>query len=163
MKGCPNNNLAPSKNKSKKNLRSIPSIPTCSRIPSTLIAICQLPNSYDILQHPASTKIVNSSIWQMVTKWRCIRLSSLSTRPATTLHPTYGQMRRLSASPSTSSNIATILATPPRNGGHAITVEGSIRTIRNQKQRSFVELGDGSTAYSVQAVLDPQLAEGHVQ
>lgn len=69
-------------------------------------------------------------------------------------------MRRLSACPSASSNIATILATPPRNGGHAITVEGSIRTIRNQKQRSFVELGDGSTAYPIQAVLDPQLAEG---
>ncbi|KAF6218560.1 hypothetical protein HO133_005910 [Letharia lupina] len=69
-------------------------------------------------------------------------------------------MRPLSAFPTASPNVATILATPPRHGGHVITVEGSIRTIRNQKQRSFVELGDGSTAYSLQAVLDPQLAEG---
>lgn len=69
-------------------------------------------------------------------------------------------MRRLSALPTASANIATILATPPRHGGHAITAEGSIRTIRNQKQCSFVDLGDGSTAYPLKAVLDPQLAQG---
>ena len=72
-------------------------------------------------------------------------------------------MRRLSAYPTASPNVATILATPPRHDGQTITVEGSIRTIRSQKQRSFVELGDGSTVLSLQAVLDPQLAEGHVQ
>lgn len=69
-------------------------------------------------------------------------------------------MRCLSACTTAIPNIATILATPPRNGGHTVTVEGSIRTVRNQKQRSFVELGDGSTAYPLQAVLDPQLADG---
>lgn len=99
----------------------------------------------------------------MVTIWRCLRLSPLASRPGITLLPPHVQMRRLSTFPTVTANIATILATPPRHGGHAITVEGSIRTIRNQKQRSFVELGDGSTAHSLQAVLDPQLAQGHVQ
>lgn len=99
----------------------------------------------------------------MVTIWRSSRLPPLSSRPKITLPRTHVQMRRLSALPITSPNVATILATPPRDGGHAVTVEGSIRTIRNQKHRSFVELGDGSTVYSLQAVLDPQLAQGHVQ
>lgn len=99
----------------------------------------------------------------MVTIWRCNRLPPLSSRPAITLRLTHVQIRLLSAFPTACPNVATILATPPRHGCHAITVEGSIRTIRNQKQRSFVELGDGSTVYTLQAVLDSQLAEGHVQ
>ena len=137
------------------------SIPTCPRIPRDLIKICQLLNSYDILQHPPTT--VDSSIWQMVITWRCIRPLPLPPRPATTLPLTRLQLRPLSACPTASPNVATILATPPRHGGHTITVHGSIRTIRSQKQRSFVELGDGSTAFSLQAVLAPQLAKGHVQ
>lgn len=99
----------------------------------------------------------------MVTIWRRIGLSPPSSGPAITFPPNHVHMRRLSAIPTAGPNVATILATPPRLGGHAITIEGSIRTIRNQKQRSFVELGDGSTAYSLQAVLDPRLAEGHVR
>jgi len=37
-------------------------------------------------------------------------------------------------------------------------VTGHIRTIRNQKRRSFVEIGDGSTIRSLQALLDPAQA-----
>ena len=98
----------------------------------------------------------------MLTVWRRIGLPPPSSRPQIISLPTHIRMQALSALPTISPNVATILATPPRHGGHTITVEGSIRTIRNQKQRSFVEIGDGSTAHSLQAVLDPRLAEGHV-
>ena len=117
-----------------------------------------------LLRHSAApTYNVDTSIWQMVITWRRIRPLPLPPRPATTLPPTRLQLRRLSACPTASPNVATVLATPPRHGGHTITVQGSIRTIRSQKQRSFVELGDGSTAFPLQAVLDPRLAKGHVQ
>ena len=99
----------------------------------------------------------------MVTIWRRTRLLPRSSRLANPLPPTHFHMRLLSTCPTASPNVATILATSPQHAGHTVTVEGSIRTIRNQKQRSFVELGDGSTAYSLQAVLDPQLADGQVE
>lgn len=99
----------------------------------------------------------------MITIWRCTRLLPRSSKLSTARPPTHVQVRPLSTCPTASPNIATVLATPPQHGGRTITVEGSIRTIRNQKQRSFVELGDGSTAYPLQAVLDPQLADGHVE
>ncbi|KAL8949370.1 MAG: hypothetical protein Q9222_004520 [Ikaeria aurantiellina] len=41
-----------------------------------------------------------------------------------------------------------------------IDVVGSVRTIRRQKQRTFVEIGDGSTVQSLQAVLNPKDAQG---
>ena len=137
------------------------SIPNRSRIPCKFLDDLSTP---ELLRHfAASTDNASSSIWQMIITWRYIRLSPLSSRPATTFPPTHVHIRLRSTCPTASSNIATILATPPGHGGHTITVEGSIRTIRNQKQRSFVELGDGSTAFPLQAVLDPQLAEGQVQ
>ena len=138
------------------------SIPTCSRIFCTHpIKICQLLPIVQLLPHSAaSTNKANSSIRQMVTLWRCTRLLPRSSRLANPLPPTHVRMRLLSTCPTTIPNIATILATSPRHGGHTVTVEGSIRTVRNQKQHSFVALGDGSTAYSLKAVLDPQLADG---
>lgn len=71
----------------------------------------------------------------------------------------HGVVRRLSHHPS----IATILATPPTAHGEIITAVGSVRTIRNQKQRSFVEIGDGSTVHPVQALLRPAQAQGSVR
>ena len=137
------------------------SIPNGSRIPCKFLDDLSTP---ELLRHSAaSTDNDFSSVGQMIITWRCIRLSPLSSRPATTSLPRQVHIRLRSTCPTASSNIATILATPPGHGGHTITVEGSIRTIRNQKQRSFVELGDGSTAFPLQAVLEPQLAEGHVQ
>ena len=61
-----------------------------------------------------------------------------------------------------SPSIATILAFPPDLEEHEIRATGAIRTIRNQKQRSFIELGDGSTTQSLQAVLEPAQAKGCV-
>ena len=43
---------------------------------------------------------------------------------------------------------------------HPVEVTGHIRTVRNQKRLSFVELGDGSTTQSLQALLEPSLAKG---
>ena len=57
-------------------------------------------------------------------------------------------------------NIATILSSEPTDDSQKIAVAGSVRTIRNQKNRSFLELGDGSTTHSLQAVLEPQHADG---
>lgn len=68
-----------------------------------------------------------------------------------------------------SSSSSSSSAQPPpslilqRGGGtQPVTVAGFVRTIRNQKQRSFVELGDGSTIYPLQAVLSPSHAKGYV-
>ena len=58
-------------------------------------------------------------------------------------------------------NIATLLATPPIADAPTITAVGSVRTIRNQKLRSFVEIGDGSTVHTLQALLQPNHAEGY--
>ncbi|SLM33553.1 asparaginyl-trna synthetase [Lasallia pustulata] len=60
-------------------------------------------------------------------------------------------------------NHSSILALPPVTEGHEpldITVLASVRTVRNQKKRSFVELGDGSTIHSLQAVLEPSQCRG---
>lgn len=62
-----------------------------------------------------------------------------------------------------SPSIASVLALPPLTEGHDphdITISASVRTVRNQKKRSFVELGDGSTIHSLQAVLEPSQCHG---
>ncbi|KAL9027772.1 MAG: hypothetical protein Q9196_003754 [Gyalolechia fulgens] len=41
-----------------------------------------------------------------------------------------------------------------------IEIVGAVRTIRKQKHRAFVEIGDGSSVQSLQAVLNPDQAEG---
>ena len=59
--------------------------------------------------------------------------------------------------------IASLVArTPVGNDQESrrITVAGFVRTVRNQKLRSFVEIGDGSTVESLQAVLEPHQAKG---
>ena len=40
-----------------------------------------------------------------------------------------------------------------------VTLNGVIRSIRNQKQRSFASIGDGSSLESLQALLPSQLAQ----
>ena len=59
-------------------------------------------------------------------------------------------------------NIATILSKDPQEAStlQSTRVVGTIRTIRNQKRHSFVEIGDGSTPRSLQALLEPHQAEG---
>ena len=71
-------------------------------------------------------------------------------------------VRCLSLSALASPSIATILASPPKGDAETITAVGSVRTVRNQKQRSFVEIGDGSTVHSLQALLQPAQAERYV-
>ncbi|KAL9124208.1 MAG: hypothetical protein Q9217_006437 [Psora testacea] len=58
-------------------------------------------------------------------------------------------------------NIATILSTIPASESESITAVGSIRTVRNQSNITFVELEDGSTSESLKALLlQKPLAEG---
>ena len=72
--------------------------------------------------------------------------------------------RHLSSLAFNQQDIATILATDPgkEDSLQPTRVVGTVRTIRNQKRRSFVELGDGSTSRSLQALLEPHQAEGQV-
>ena len=50
------------------------------------------------------------------------------------------------------------LNNPP--GPHNVTVTGFVRSVRRQKQRAFVALGDGSSYESLQAVIQPEHAHG---
>ncbi|MCJ1404717.1 asparaginyl-tRNA synthetase [Xylographa trunciseda] len=66
-----------------------------------------------------------------------------------------------SSSPVSNLSVANILALPPLSEDQTprkIVVTGHIRTIRKQKRHSFVELGDGSTIHTLQALLDPPQA-----
>ena len=60
-------------------------------------------------------------------------------------------------------NIASLLTHQRLSDDHEsqhVVVTGFVRTVRNQKLRSFVEIGDGSTVKSLQAVLEPHQARG---
>ena len=60
-------------------------------------------------------------------------------------------------------NIASALALRPSDNREDVTVQvsGTVRTIRKQKQRAFLQLGDGSTVHNLQAVLDPGHTQGY--
>ena len=60
-------------------------------------------------------------------------------------------------------SIASLLARSPScddRESQRVVVTGFVRTVRNQKLRSFVEIGDGSSTKSLQAVLEPHQAKG---
>lgn len=54
-------------------------------------------------------------------------------------------------------SIAQILDNGPEDASKVV-VNGFIRSIRNQKQRSFANVGDGTTTKSLQAILTPEQA-----
>ena len=58
-------------------------------------------------------------------------------------------------------SIADILNTPADPPTFQ-SVIGFVRTVRKQKHISFVQLGDGSTVFPLQAILKPSQAEGQV-
>jgi len=69
--------------------------------------------------------------------------------------------RRLSTIPIANQSIASILALPTLDEDQTprkLVVTGHVRTVRNQKRHSFVEIGDGSTIHSLQALLNPSQA-----
>jgi hypothetical protein len=53
--------------------------------------------------------------------------------------------------------VAKLLNSPPSIG--SVTVNGFIRSIRNQKQRSFAVIGDGTSLEPLQALLTPDQAQ----
>jgi asparaginyl-tRNA synthetase len=77
---------------------------------------------------------------------RCLRLAS--THSQRTLH---------SSAPTTkaSLSVAELLDTPPAAPDNVI-VNGFVRSVRNQKNRSFASIGDGSSLEPLQALLTPQ-------
>jgi asparaginyl-tRNA synthetase len=56
------------------------------------------------------------------------------------------------------SSIAALLDQGPKDSGKVI-VNGFIRSIRNQKHRSFASIGDGSSLEPLQALLTPQQSQ----
>jgi asparaginyl-tRNA synthetase len=56
--------------------------------------------------------------------------------------------------------VAKLLGSPPSKGN--ITINGFIRSIRNQKARSFAVIGDGTSLEPLQALLTPAQAQGYV-
>lgn len=94
--------------------------------------------------------------------WRPYRISQFLSKRAIPNQLAAARLRPSSTLRISNPSIATILASPPALDEHIVKATGSVRTIRNQKHRSFVELGDGSTTQSLQAVLEPAQAEGCV-
>lgn len=104
-------------------------------------------------------------------RWRSLRQLNLHVRHPRPSFSTGVARRHLSKhatlnnSNNNNNNIASILALSPIADGFAqrkVEVTAHIRTIRNQKRHSFVELGDGSTIHSLQAVLSPSQATRYV-
>lgn len=75
----------------------------------------------------------------------------------------YQRQRNLSTTGIHLPNIASAhaLHTNDEQDNIAIEVVGSVRTIRKQKHRAFLEIGDGSTVHNLQAVLNPDQAQGY--
>ena len=96
-------------------------------------------------------------------QWQPLAVSRLRTRwPLTGLPvPTVG--RSLSHRGVASRSVAEILQLPQTGDSYEVTVKGSVRTVRRHKYVAFVELGDGSTIYTLQALLRVRQAQRYVQ
>jgi hypothetical protein len=81
----------------------------------------------------------------------CLRRCIRSLKPSRAFHVS-------SAFRDAPPSIAQLLDLGPVNSGNVI-VNGFIRSIRNQKQRSFASIGDGSTLEPLQALLTPEQAQ----
>ena len=98
--------------------------------------------------------------------WRSIRSSHFlpATCPGNLFIPPCRRWLSNKSSPSAYQNIATILDFRPsteQQESQPIVVTGHVRTVRNQKARSFVEIGDGSSIHSLQAIVAPWQAVGY--
>ena len=109
-----------------------------------------------------------SSGCQLAMTWRSFHLSHRCSRSRIPNSPfpysllLQSRAHCASAVRTTKPNVAAVLNSKPSDDCHAVTVTGSVRTIRNQKYRSFLELGDGSTTQTLQALLEPAQADGYV-
>jgi asparaginyl-tRNA synthetase len=74
------------------------------------------------------------------------------------VHSTHARSVRCFAN---AASVADLLDHPER-APNKLTVNGYIRTIRNQKTRSFASIGDGSSIEPLQALLTPQQAQRQV-
>ena len=123
-------------------------------------ALCQ-PLQVTLVQEPVERL---HAIWMVVTTMRGPPWSRsvLYMRHHNQILFTRVARRHLFKPSSGDLSISDILDLPPAFNGsepHRIEATGHVRTIRNQRRMSFVELGDGSTTRSLQAILDPPQAE----
>ena len=96
-------------------------------------------------------------------RWKLLRFPHDGTRGRIPIPGLYRPRRSVSTLSSKDESIAAILAREPsEETGQVvpILVTGSVRTVRKQKRHCFLEIGDGSTSRTLQAILEPQLAEG---
>ena len=95
-------------------------------------------------------------------RWKLLHFPHHGTHGRIPILGLYRPRRSISTLSSKDESIAAILAKEPSETGPVvpILVTGSVRTVRKQKRHCFLEIGDGSTSRTLQAVLEPQLAEG---
>ena len=122
--------------------------------PSTLVKVC-IHLKLLFCDHVDSWTLMSVMVWRSLHRPKPLRRYLSGTCISAT------QPQHTSTFLRSIPKIADILSTPPTIDPQSITVTGSIRTIRNQKYRSFLELGDGSTSHSLQAVLQPSQAAGY--
>ncbi|KAL8828099.1 MAG: hypothetical protein Q9170_006748 [Blastenia crenularia] len=98
-------------------------------------------------------------LWRLLRHPRFLqaRLPCCAARP-----PGGPTLRKLSTATDSVPTVANALAlrTSEDHDNTIIEVFGAVRTIRKQKHRAFLEIGDGSSVHTLQAVLNPAQAEG---
>ncbi|KAL8775126.1 MAG: hypothetical protein Q9209_000605 [Squamulea sp. 1 TL-2023] len=88
--------------------------------------------------------------------WRYQRLQRI-------LQPSKQCRRSLSSTKYQPLDVASALALRPCDDRENVMIQvaGTVRTIRKQKNCAFLQIGDGSTVHSLQAVLNPDHAQGY--
>jgi hypothetical protein len=116
----------------------------CTDIIPIPVIVDLLPSHY---LHPSGQSMVQPRFSRQLS--RCLRFSQSQSRAI------HCSPRRCSPTPL---SIASLLDSAPAETEN-VTVNGFIRSIRNQKQRSFAAIGDGSSLEPLQALLTPEQAQ----
>ena len=91
-----------------------------------------------------------------IMQWQPLGISAIRSR----LQISQSLLRRSLAHRAVSAcSVADILSLPQSGDSYEVTASGSVRTIRRHKSVAFVELGDGSTIHTLQALLRAGQAE----
>lgn len=99
-------------------------------------------------------------LWRLLHHQRLLQPGRTCYRP---LHiPENPGHRSLSSAPRILPTVASVhaLHTIDSQEDTAVQVAGSVRTVRKQKLRAFLEIGDGSTVHGLQVLLTPDQAYG---
>ena len=123
-------------------------------------SVCAIPGNAASRRQSTTTR--RRSPLEPTMRWTLLRFPHDGTHGRIPIPGLYRPRRSISTLSSKDESIAAILAREPSETGQVvpIRVTGSVRTVRKQKRHCFLEIGDGSTSRTLQAVLEPQLAEG---